>query len=308
MKNADIDAHKPVSGGLGWVMSPLKFMPQIALNAEDGTGAGGATDDKAAEEAAAAAKDETAGEKESKAESKDESKDGKSDKPKPTQREAELLKEVMDKKDKLKSTQKELEAIRQQLKDFEGIEPQKIRDMLKAQADAEKAAAEAKGDFERVKQMMADEHAKEIEKVRAEKDQASTALQDALNRINELTIGDAFARSNFIKDELILTPAKARTVYGSHFEMQDGVVVAYDKPKGAANRTLLVDGAGEALGFEDAVKKLVEADPDRDAMLRSKLKEGAGSKPATEKATQKTEDGLSGVSRIAAALSAAKTK
>lgn len=306
MKNADFDAPKPVSGGFGWVMSPLKFMPQIVLAAEDGSGA--ADDEKTDEQGDAAAKDDTTGEKEPKGESKDESKDQKSDRPKTTQREAELLKEVMDKKDKLKSTQKELESIRQQLKDFEGIDPQKIREMLKAQTDAEKAAAEAKGDFERVKQMMAEEHAKEIEKVRSEKEQAASQLQEALNRINELTIGDAFARSAFIKDELILTPAKARTVFGSHFEMQDGKVVAYDKPKGASDRTLLVDGSGDALGFEEAVKKLVEADPDRDALLRSKLKEGAGSKPATEKTSAKADDGLSGVSRIAAALTAAKSK
>lgn len=308
MTKTDFDALKPVSGGFGWVMSPNKFMPQIVLDAEDGSGSGAAEDEKPEEKGDQQSKEDASGEKEPKADSKDDGKEGKSDKPKTTQREAELLKEVMEKKDKLKSTQKELDTIKQQLKDFEGIDPQKIREMLKAQADAEKLAAEAKGDFERVKQMMAEEHAKEIEKVKSEKDQAASQLQEALNRINELTIGDAFARSTFIKDELILTPAKARTVYGSHFEMQDGRVVAYDKPKGASGRTLLVDGSGDALSFEEAVKKLVESDPDRDTILRSKLKEGAGSKAATEKVTPKQETAMSGVSRIAAALSASKPK
>lgn len=307
MSKAIFDALKPVSGGFGWVMTPSKFMPQIALAPDDGSGSK-SEDEKAEDQGDGQSKDDSAGEKQSKEESKDDGKEAKSDKSKPTQREAELLKEVMDKKDKLKSTQKELDVIKQQLKDFEGIDPVKIRDMLKAQADAEKAAAEAKGDFERVKAMMADEHAKEIEKVRTEKDQTLSQLQEALNRINELTIGDAFTRSAFIKDELILTPAKARTVYGAHFEIQDNRIVAYDKPKGSASRTLLVDGAGDPLGFEEAVKKLVDTDPDRDAMLRSKLKEGAGSKPATEKMPKKAETGMSGVSRIAAALSASKSK
>ncbi len=306
MNIEDRDTRKLVSGGFGWVMTPSKFMPQIALEAEDGTGSG--AEDKTAEEKAAAEKkaaDEAEAKKAADAKADDKSD---ADKAKTTQREAELLKEVMDKKDKLKTTQKELEAIKQQLKEFDGIEPAKIRDMLKAQADAEKAAAEAKGDFERVKQMMKEEHEKEIEKVKSEKDQTSTALQDALNRINELTIGDAFQRSSFIKDELILTPAKARTVYGSHFEMEDGRIVAYDKPKGASSRTILVDSKGEPLGFEEAAKRLVEADPDRDSMLRSKLKQGAGSKAAVDKTTTKQVAGPAGVSRIAAALTANKLK
>lgn len=304
MTKNEFDAVKPVSGGFGWVMTPSKFMPQIALEAEDGSGSGAADETTEDEKADDQSSDDSAAKKEDEGESKE----SKSEKPKPTQREAELLKEVMEKKDKLKTTQKELESIKKQLKDFDGIDPAKIRDMLKAQADAEKAAAEAKGDFDRVKQMMADEHAKELEKIRTEKDQTSNALAEALARIDELTIGDAFKSSAFIQNELILTPAKARTVYGAHFEMQDGKIVGFDKPKGSANRTMIVDASGEPLGFEDAVKKLVESDPDRDAMLRSKLKEGAGSKPATEKAAQKTTNTVSGVSRIAVALMASKSK
>lgn len=311
MNEAYFDERKPVSGGIAWLLSGNKFGPRIALAPEDGSGSGGGEGEPKEQDPPkddaddGKSKDNPDDKKASEGDPKDD--DGKSDK-KTTAREAELLREVMDKKDKLKQSQKELDAIKQQLKNFEGINPDEIKEMLKQRADAEKAAAEAKGDFDRVKAMMAEEHAKELEKVRSEKDQTANSLAEALARINDLTIGDAFLRSSFIKDELILTPTKARTVYGSHFDMEDGKIVAYDKPKGAASRTMLVDSSGDPLDFESAVKKLVESDPDRDAMLRSKLKEGAGSKPAVDKATPKKESAVQGVSRIAAALSAAKVK
>lgn len=100
---------------------------------------------------------------------------------------------------------------------------------------------------------------------------------EAVRSISELTVGSAFAQSQFIRDELALTPSKTRVVYGNHFEFVDGKVVAFDKPAGAANRTPLVDAQGEPLAFEAALKKIVDADPDRDQLLRSKMKQGAAS-------------------------------
>jgi hypothetical protein len=94
-------------------------------------------------------------------------------------------------------------------------------------------------------------------------------------------------------------------VYGDHFESENGTVVAYDKPKGAEGRTKLIDGSGNPLGFEAAIKKLVDSDPERDNLVKSKVAPGAGSKTTDGKpTTQKTE--LKGLARIQAALEAQK--
>ena len=81
----------------------------------------------------------------------------------------------------------------------------------------------------------------------------------------------------------------------------DGQVVAFDKPRGAQNRTQLVDASGEALGFEAALKKIVDGDPDRDSIVRSKAKQGADSKTITGKKPPVKEE-VTGRERIANAL------
>jgi hypothetical protein len=298
------------SNGIGWIMSTgNKFMPQITLEKPDDKGADDAAK-KAAEEAAAKKiTDEAAAAAEKAKTDADEAakKDLENDKNKTTDREAELLKEVMKKKEATKKAEDALEDARKKLKEFEGLDPVEIRKLVNEKTEAEKKAAEAAGDFERVKTMMNEEHKKEIEKVKAEKTVSETALEAATRQINELTVGAAFSNSNFVKDEMVLTPSKARIVFGDHFELDNGVVVAFDKPKGSSNRTKLVNGSGDTLGFEDAIKKLVEADPESDSIKKSKMKEGSKSKPDGE--TKNTNEGSGkGLSRIQKSLETNKKK
>lgn len=224
---------------------------------------------------------------------------------KPSDAEVKLLREVM----KHKTSAKELA---DKLKAFDGIDPDMVKQLIadkaaadQAKAEAEKAELEKKGEWERLKAQMAEENGKVVTSIKTELTQRQSALDAAQAQIVELTIGQNFTSNGFIKDELTLTPSKARTIYGSHFEITDGQMVAYDKPRGAANRTPLVDAAGEHLTFDAAIRKLVDADPDRDSILRAKAKPGAGSgsKKGGETApTEKKDAGLSPTERIAAGL------
>lgn len=290
-------------------MKFAKFMPQIAFEAEGG-GSGGADDaaakaaaDKAAAEAAAAAAaaEKAAADKaaaDAAAAEEARKKSGLSDK------EAELLKENMAKKEKLKEAESKLAELQAQIDKFKDIDPEKAKTLIAKEAEAEKAALEAKGEFDRLKKMMAEEHAKEksgLEETVKAKDEALAA---ALAQINELTIGQAFSNSEFVKSELVMPASKARTVYGAHFEIESGRIVAFDKPKGAEGRAKLVDGSGEAMSFEAAMRKIIEADADRDSLLKSKIKEGAGSQTSNDDRNKSVPDtGLKGLSRIAAGLS-----
>jgi hypothetical protein len=103
------------------------------------------------------------------------------------------------------------------------------------------------------------------------------AEKDSL--INKLTIGQKFASSTYANESLVV-PTVAETLFGQHFAFENGEVVAYDKPAGATERTLIVGSDGKPLAFEDALKKIVEARPDRDKLVRDKLKTGAGTRPA----------------------------
>jgi hypothetical protein len=206
----------------------------------------------------------------------------------PTDAEAKLLKEVMQKKEALKKAEEDAAAAKARLAEFDGVDPAEIRKLIAERKSAEEAQLAAKGDFETLKARMAEEHTKAMSTIQTEKQTLAEQLAAAQRQIEELAIGSQFAQSKFIGEELTLTPTKARTIYGAHFDTVDGQVVAYDKPRGAAGRTPLVDQFGNNVGFEDALRKIIDADPDKDSLLRSKMKAGAGSisqrtaQPATQ--------------------------
>lgn len=183
---------------------------------------------------------------------------------------AKLLKENM----KAKADKAALEL---KLKEFEGIDPVAIRKLLADQEAAKKKELEDKGEWERLKTMMASENAAAVKKAETERDAERAEREKRDGLINTLTVGAAFSSSKFLAGETVLPPSKARAVYGAYFDVEDGEVVAYDKPKGSTDRTKYVDAQGEPLDFEEAIKRIVEADPDRDSIKRSKLALGAGS-------------------------------
>lgn len=219
-----------------------------------------------------------------------------------TDEEARLLKENMKKKEELAKARAELDAaaaLKAQLEELGGLDA--LKALVTKAKDEEAKALEAKGDFERLKARMAEEHAKEKKSLSETLTQKDQALAQALAQIDELTIGSAFATSGFIKENLTLTPTKARVIYGTHFDLVDGQVVGFDKPRGAAGRTAFVDGSGNPVDFSTAISKIVEADPDKDTVLRDKTKPGAGSASKRTAAPAKKEE-VSAQSKIESGL------
>lgn len=224
---------------------------------------------------------------------------------KPSDEEAKLLKEVMKRKESEKALQTELEKQTAALKQFEGIDPAAVRKLLDDQKAADTKALEDKGEWDRLKVRMGEEHTTEKTKLQ---DQI-TALQEQLGqrdgRINDMTVGTSFTGSEFIAKELTLTPGKARVIYGSHFELNDeGAIVGYDKPKGASNRTALVDSLGNPVAFDAALRKIVEADAESEHLLKSGVKPGAQSTTKPAKTGKEEPGSVSGMDKIAAGLGA----
>lgn len=230
---------------------------------------------------------------------------------KPSDKEAELLKEVMKRKEKEAKLANELKALGDQnaelnkkLQQFDGINVEEVRKLLEAKKAQDEDAALKRGEFDRLKSQMVDEHNKALTSVKTESEKVITELTQKLgaatNQIVDLTIGRAFGDSQFVLKDLTMTPAKARVVFGPHFELQDGRVVGFDKPAGAQNRTMLVDGSGDPLPFDKALAKIVDADADRDQLLRSKMKGGSGSN--TVSGAKPTPELGSGRERIKAGL------
>lgn len=194
----------------------------------------------------------------------------------------------------------------EKLRQFEGLEAEEIRKLLADKKAAEEKELAARGEWERLKERMANEHKAEVDRLAAMLESIKSELGQKDSLINKLTIGHSFDGSKFIRDEMVLTPAKARALYSEYFEVNDGVVVGYDRPRGDSKRTPLVDSLGRPVAFDDAIRKIVEADTDRDTLLKSKLKPGAASNtdPHAKPTAPKTE--LRGMDKILAAMNAKK--
>ena len=197
---------------------------------------------------------------------------------KPTDEEAKLIKEVMAKKEKIEQQSKqiaELSDFKKKIDDIGGFEA--LAKMVTDKKAAEQEALEKKGEWEKLKAQMVEAHQKEIGEFKAKITDLEGKLKTESGKISQLTLGASFANSKYL-EKTVLTSGKAQAIYGSYFDIgEDGKVTGYDKPRGAAGRTMLVDGQGNPVGFEAAIERIIAADPDKDSLLRAKGKQGGGS-------------------------------
>lgn len=222
---------------------------------------------------------------------------------------ARLLKDVM----KHKAAAKEA-ADRAKL--FEGIDPERARAALAAQAEAERASLEARGEYDRILEQVRAEGQTQIDAANAAADELRQQLADIQTNIERTNVRSAFANSSFVRENLVISGQKVQTLFGDHFDYVEGELVGYDKPRGESNRTPLVGADGKPLPFETALEKVVKADTEWERLAKAKIKPGAGSTsadlPATHDkpltGTDKIRAGLQGLTRTSLNLSSIQTR
>jgi len=206
------------------------------------------------------------------------------------------------------------------LAEFEGIDPKAFREMqerLQAFDQKERDQVNAKlveqGRFDEALAAMRAEHEGVLNQVRTQSSaelQAATQEREQLRaqlsayqaQIEDLTVGAAFGNSAFIREELVqaMNPERSRRLYGDHFDIVEGKVVGYDKPRGQDGRVPLVDKDGQPVSFDEAFKRVLSSQSDYETMIRSSAKPGAGSGTRDDKATDPTQKIGTGVNRITA--------
>lgn len=252
---------------------------------------------KAEQEAADAAKASEEGEAASKQaetpKEKDETKSGLSD------AEAKQLKELMAWKAKAREAEKqkaELEA------KYGSVDLEAAKEALRKAEEAENDKLEKKGEYDRLLAKQREAAQAQIETERKAREEAEKRFEEMQNTVNQLALSNSFASSNFIKENLALTPNKTQALYSSHFEIEEGNLVAYDAPKGSPNRTPIVDASGNAVPFDEAIAAIINSDPDKDFLLKSNLKSGAGSKAAVDTGKEKAPTFTSSLDKLAAGV------
>lgn len=220
-------------------------------------------------------------------------------KTKPSDAEAKLLKELMKLKDKAKAEEEARKKLEEQ---YSGIDLEAAKAALKAAEEAETKELERKGEYERLLLKQKEKADALIEAERNRAEEMAKKLADAMKAVDELSLGNAFANSKFIQDKLALTPNKTRALYASHFDIEDGRLVAYDKPKGSPDRTKLINASGDALPFDAAMEEIVNNDPDKEYLLKVESKSGAGSKGTTVTDRIQMNKPMDPISKIAQGL------
>lgn len=222
---------------------------------------------------------------------------------KPSDAEAKLLKEVMALKDKAKAAADELKAF----KDAAGeAKPDELKALLDAKKEADRLALEKRGEYDRILEQVKTEHTTVVGGLEAKILELQTALEAKDNTLLDLTVGRAFTESPFIRDKSLVPASLARKEFGAHVDIVDGVAVVYDKPRGAAERTPLVDGSGKPKSFEEGIQALYTTHPDSAALIRAQGKPGAGSSTVDlggKKPDDQSKTIQPGASRIALGLS-----
>jgi len=258
--------------------------------------------DKTAEDKTAGEGDKTTGEGDKAAGEGD-----KAAQPKLSDTEAALLKDVMRHKGRAASAETELANLRAQMESISkalgDAKPEDVAALLQAKKENERQQLEKKGQYDKIIEQMRTENDKVVQ---AERDRANS-LQAQLDKvqadIEEVTIGRAFSDSKYVREKLrIPTPSLARREFGEFFDVEGGKVVGYDKPRGAADRTPLVNGQGEPLKFDDAIARLAAAHPDSKELIRAEVKPGANSTTQAKVNAKVEKPKAHGASRIEQAL------
>lgn len=220
---------------------------------------------------------------------------------------AELLKETMQRKKALREQRESAEKLQNEIETWKslGVKPEDVKQYLEEAKKAEEKSMLEKGEFNKLRERMQEEHDKQVATFKEQVAKLSEEKDGLSSQINQLTVGSSFSSSEFIQKNLLVPPAKAKVLWADHFEVTpEGEVMGYDKPVSNSNRKPHVDAHGNPLPFDVALERIIESDPDKDAILRAKAKPGAGTKssPTSGKTVESQNTDVRGRSRIAIGL------
>lgn len=216
---------------------------------------------------------------------------------------AATIKDLMKWKDRARALEQELNPLKSVLGE---MKPDDVKTLLDAEKQRKLAELESRQEYDRALEQIKAENQTLVQQKQTEVEALQQEVETLRQSIDELTIGKNFRDSEFVKSNL-LTPAIAQREFGSFFEFKDGELIAYDKPRGAKERTPLLDAEGKPKPFEKVIEELYHKHPDAKHIIKSTMKAGAASrsepKPPAENPAQSNARGLD---RIRAGLDSLK--
>lgn len=154
----------------------------------------------------------------------------------------------------------------EQLKQFEGIDPEAARNAMQRVADIGDKDLIDKGEVEKVRSRVNEEWQKKYQPLETEN-------AELKGQIQKLVADNAFAQSKFVQERLSIPVDMVQAAFGKNFKYEDGVLVAYDNN---GERLYSAKNQNGVPDFEEAIELLISKYPNRDRILKADEHSGGG--------------------------------
>lgn len=152
------------------------------------------------------------------------------------------------------------------LKAFEGIDAVKAHEALETVAKLDANKLIDTGEVDKLKAQITQQFQNQL----TEKD---TALNDLKNKYDNMIIDNAFANSDFIRNNVAVPVDMFEAKFRGNFKVENGEVTAYGYD---GSRLMSKDRGGEYATVEEAMQILAESHPHKDIILKANVGSGSG--------------------------------
>ncbi len=220
-----------------------------------------------------------------------------------------LQREAMERRKDLKTVKKELEEYQsldldkdnfdswktqadKALKTVKNLDDQKLIEADKVEEMKTQVREEALADKAKIE--------KQYKEILSEKEQK---LDFTNKQVRELLVDNQFHSSNFIKESLVITSKMARKIFGNEYKVEtiDNKTLAVGYVE--KNPVMSKSDIGTYASFDESLKAMIDADPDRDSFYKveNKKTEQHNQSPVSFQANPQKEN-KSSVDKITAGL------
>ncbi|HRQ13066.1 MAG TPA: hypothetical protein PK205_07155 [Promineifilum sp.] len=155
------------------------------------------------------------------------------------------------------------------LKAFNGLAADKVQDALKALDTVSKLDTKKlidAGEVDRVRAEIAKGYETQVNEAKAANEQLS-------GKLNAMIVGNAFANSKFIGDNVAVPRPMFQATFGKNFKVEGDAIVPYDDN---GQKIFSKKRMGEIADFDEAVEILVTSSPFKDDILKAPNQRGSG--------------------------------
>ena len=172
------------------------------------------------------------------------------------------------------------EAAEEKLAAYGDLDPETAQAALETVANLDQQQLVDAGKVEEIKaEAIKAAEEKSAQRIKALEEELATKAETAQSleaTLSKTLIGNAFAGSKFVADNVAIPPDLLQARFGQQFQVEEGRVVAYDN---AGNKLYSKSKPGELASFDEAIEILVDAYPYRDDILKGRQQQGAGAQP-----------------------------